>query len=392
MDLDQIVKRLEWLDDERRKDKSTISALEEHIVSLEGNIPALSQQIQELSGEVARTTAMLARFDQIEGTLAQVRVEFGRSVESIEKTRVDHEREVEKTRRGEVEALNRSIADVRKGLEPIPDIKKNLQLHTDEEFRLGRLIEELKQKVEATKHNDEEYQRGLHVLDEGRRHDAKRLTDVQGEVAALRKRMDEQRGKAELSIEGVRKMEIRIGEFQAAEAERRQIQSGFIDKITLQQVERDRTWKDWQTRFDDFTKEAVNLDAQLQTLEATNRAIKRSQEAFDEITQKFERRVNEITEMQRLVEERFRQEWVAFKADDQKRWANYTLAQEEQQRESGRLIEKITERIVGVEDLAQEVHDLISQISEETQKRLQSMLSMSHQWMDEYERTFGKGR
>ena len=41
--------------------------------------------------------------------------------------------------------------------------------------------------------------------------------------------------------------------------------------------------------------------------------------------QRFDRRLNEITEMQRLVEERFRQEWVSFKADDQKRWTNYTL-------------------------------------------------------------------
>src|SRR5271157_3054160 len=308
MDLDQIVKRLEWLDDERRKDKNTISALEERIVHLEGNLPALSQQIKELSGEVARTTAMLARFDQVEGTLAQMRVDFSRSLDSIEKTRLDHDREVEKTHRGEVEAMNKSIADVRKGLEPIPDIKKNLQVHTDEEFRLGRLIEETKQKIEDTKHNDEEYRRVQHILEEGNRQNAKRLTDIQGEVAALRKRMDEQRGKAELSLESIRKMEIRIGEFQAAEAERRQIQSGFIDKITLQQVERDRIWKDWQTRFDDFTRDAVNLDAQLQTLEATNRAVKRSQEAFDDITQKFERRVNEITEMQRLVEERFEQE------------------------------------------------------------------------------------
>jgi len=392
MDLDQIVKRLEWLDDERRKDKNTISALEERIVHLEGNLPALSQQIKELSGEVARTTAMLARFDQVEGTLAQMRVDFSRSLDSIEKTRLDHDREVEKTHRGEVEAMNKSIADVRKGLEPIPDIKKNLQVHTDEEFRLGRLIEETKQKIEDTKHNDEEYRRVQHILEEGNRQNAKRLTDIQGEVAALRKRMDEQRGKAELSLESIRKMEIRIGEFQAAEAERRQIQSGFIDKITLQQVERDRIWKDWQTRFDDFTRDAVNLDAQLQTLEATNRAVKRSQEAFDDITQKFERRVNEITEMQRLVEERFRQEWVAFKSDDQKRWANYTLAQEEQQRESVRLIEKINERIVLVEDLSQEVHDLISQSTEETQKRLQGLLSLSHQWMEEYERTFGRPR
>jgi hypothetical protein len=67
-----------------------------------------------------------------------------------------------------------------------------------------------------------------------------------------------------------------------------------------------------------------------------------AQEAFEEITQRFDRRINEITEMQRLTEDRFRQEWVSFKADDQKRWTNYSLVQEEQQREQTATLSAIT--------------------------------------------------
>jgi hypothetical protein len=70
------------------------------------------------------------------------------------------------------------------------------------------------------------------------------------------------------------------------------------------------------------------------------RAVKRSQDSFDEITQKFERRINEITEMSRINEDRFRQEWGGFKNDDQKRWTNYSLSQEEQFREIQRQLEK----------------------------------------------------
>ena len=119
-----------------------------------------------------------------------------------------------------------------------------------------------------------------------------------------------------------------------------------MEKQNLGVMERDRTWRDWQARFEQVESQSLNLDSQLQSLDATHRAVKRSQETFDEISARFERRINEITEMQRLIEERFRQEWVSFKADDQKRWTNYTLAQEEQNRELNRQFGKSEERVV----------------------------------------------
>ena len=96
--------------------------------------------------------------------------------------------------------------------------------------------------------------------------------------------------------------------------------------------------------------------------------------------------------MQRLTEERFRQEWVNFKADDQKRWTNYTLAQEEQHRETFRLTDKQSERLIVLEDSVQELRDSIHVIIEDTQVRLQGLLGISHQWLDEYERTHGGSR
>ncbi|HSF81728.1 MAG TPA: hypothetical protein VLA49_10865, partial [Anaerolineales bacterium] len=105
-----------------------------------------------------------------------------------------------------------------------------------------------------------------------------------------------------------------------------------------------------------------------------------------------ERRLNEITEIQRLAEERFRQEWVTFKADDQKRWTNYTLTQEEQRGEANRQYEKLADRISNMEDLVQEFSDLIGQMNEQTEKRMQSLLAMTHEWVSAYERTIGRMR
>jgi len=183
-------------------------------------------------------------------------------------------------------------------------------------------------------------------------------------------------------------VDMRINELQASEAERRQAQSAFIEKQNLLQVDRERAWKDWQARFADITKQARELNTQLQALDAMNRTLKRSQLAFDDITQTFERRVNEISELQRLVEERFRQEWVAFKADDQKRWTNYTLSQEDQHREFNRTFEKHNERLVLLEDITQEIRDLSQQIIVDIRNRLQKVMTLSGDLLEEHNRSF----
>jgi chromosome segregation ATPase len=209
-------------------------------------------------------------------------------------------------------------------------------------------------------------------------------------VSALRKRADEQRGKIDLANDQVRKIEARLSEVFTSENDRKQAQTSFIEKQTLIQVERDRTWKEWLVRFEAVEKEAAGLDAQLQALDATHRSVKHSQDALDEVTQKIERRTNEITEMQRLSEDRFRSDWMAFKADDQKRWTNYTIAHEEQQRDVDKQFDKITERFAELDDLCQELQETLTQTNEENAKRLQSLLALSHEWMSDYEKVFGR--
>jgi len=390
MDLDQLAKRLDWLDGERRKDKLVIQTLEERLAVIESSLPGLLQQVKEISGEVTRLSAMLAKFDQIDASLAQMRVDHARALETVDKSHLERQREMEKARMADQEGLSKLIGEVRRGLDPIPELRKSLQSRMDEDFRLARLIEEANQKILEYRRSDDEYRRAQKLLEENQRQEAKRVTDVQGELAALRKRQDEQRGKIDLASDSARKVELRIGEFQSAESERRQTVAAFIDKQNMAAAERDRIWKDWQARFELIERQGMGLDAQLQAIEATHRSIRRSQEAFDEITQRFDRRINEITEMQRLTEDRFRQEWVAFKADDQKRWTNYALVQEEQQREQNRFFERNNERIVVLEDLTQEMRDTIQLIREENQKRLQSLLAIAHEWVEQYDRVFGR--
>lgn len=392
MEVDQILKQLEWLDGERRKDKDILAKQEERIISLEGNLPAVYQQIKDLNSELTRLSAVIGRMDHYDEVLLQQRVEVNRQFEEIDKQTKKREEEVEKVRRVEMRSVDTSIAEVRKEVEGIAGLRRGLQARVEEEIRLGRLIDELRVKIQDMQRNEEEYSRTYRLIEDGRRQDAKRLVDMQGEVAALRKRADEQRGQTELLNSSFRKVDGRLAELMTVETERRESQVAFLDKQALLQVEYERSWKEWQARIDAIESKSSDVESHLTTLDETHRSIKRLKDLTDELVQRVERRVGEITEVQRLTEERFRQDWVTFKADDQKRWTNYTLTQDEQRGEILRNFEKLIEQVAQLEDNVQEQKDAIEQMVEQNEKRLQSLLTLAHDWVAEYERTEGRVR
>lgn len=392
MDLEQLQKRLQWVEDEWRKEKDSITLLENRLATLEGGLSGVSEQVKEVSGEITRLAALTTRMNQYDQSLLQIRTENKQQLDELDKTFKLRNEETEKVRRVETKALENDLLVIRTSLESLQKIEKSLQARIEEETRLQRMIEDLRNKTDQVRREEEEYTRTLRLLEDGRRQDSKRLTELQGEVAALRKRADEQRGQAELMSTNLSKVENRINELTIVETERRDAMTSFLDKQALTQVERDRVWKDWQTRFETIERQASDIESQLLKLDTTHRETKRAQAALEDLTQRVERRINEITEIQRLAEDRFRQEWVTFKADDQKRWTNYILTQEEQRGEALRQSEKLAEQVTHLGDELQEVKDLLQQANEQAERRLQALLAMTHDWVSTYERTVGRSR
>lgn len=392
MDLEQLQKRIQWIEDERRREKDALATLENRLAALESSQAAPQQQVKELAGEVTRLSAVVTRMDGFDAALLQIRQENKRAIDDLDKEAKIRSEEAEKVRRIELRSLENGLADLRKELEKIPKLEKGIQTRSEDVNHVRRMVDELRLKIGEVRTEEQEYTRTFRLMEDGRRQDAKRIVELQGEVTALRKRLDDQRGQNELLNNGLRKVEARLTELVSVENERREAMNSFLDKQALTQVERDRTWKEWLIRFETIEKQARDIEAQLLSLDTTHREVKRSQTSVDELAQRVERRISEITEIQRLSEDRFRQEWVTFKADDQKRWTNFTLTQEELRGEISRQFDRLTERSTHLEDELQEVKDLLQQANEQVEKRLQALLAMSHEWVASYERTVGRSR
>ena len=382
VDIDQIVKRLEWLDSERWKDKNQIAVIEGRLSEVQTENAQLKGQIKDLEADLSKYSNVNSKIEQNEATIAQLRIDAFRTIEEKDKSHAEREKEIDAARRNGIDSVNRILTELRKSIEPLQDLRKTLLSRNEETIRLNRLIEETGARIDTIALDKDEYARFQKTVEDNRKQDTKRVIEIQTEVSAYRKRIEDMRGRVDLVNDNIRKIEQRMNEMLAAESDRKQSVTEFQEKQSLVNLEHEKTWQDWKTAFDEIIVKAAGLDTQIQTLENTSRSVKRSQDTLDEVTHRFDRRTNELIEMQRLMEEKLRQEWATFKTDNQKRWTNYSLGQDEIQASYQRNIDAIQARMQSIEDASASTLDDVNLRDELYITQLQDLFTMVRGWLE----------
>ncbi len=333
MEFEQLIKRLDWLETQQRKTSETTSATEERLASLERDVAALIKQFRTLEKELAEIPILTSRVNQFEEIFTKQRKEMNLAAEQIDKTAQKRELEITKRQQVEWEKLTRSLEEFRRGTDT-SDIRKAIKDKAIEEIRISQALADIKARAEEIASTHEKIERTQQAFEESRRTDIKRMADLQGDVTALRKRLDETRDKtapehgqpAHRGKPHDRTAGFRIRTQTSADRFHRTTIPGTRGtRASLEGLER-AAWKTSKNRSSTWIHRCRSPRKPPARPSAPRIPT-------SELNQKLERRINEITEIQRLADERSRQEWVTFKAEDQKRWTSYTLSQEESIRE-----------------------------------------------------------
>jgi len=385
MENEQMEKRIKWLDDERRKDKAIISELGDRLEELEGKLDAASKKQTEFDSDITRLRTSLTRVDYFDDGLADFRLERKKELKDFEKLTKSWINDAKKNLRAQIQGLEAGQKSLVEDYKQVKDLEKKMTARIEEETRFNAVLREMEKDVGDIDQQYKEYIRYSRSAKEERQKEVKRITDLQGEQTALRKRVDEMRGLMDLVNSDNQKIKNRIQELESIRRDLKNEQDSFLESAALQNTKRESTWKNWMTRFDSIEKQALDLDEQMTKLDSTHRGVKRMQDELKDLSTLLDRRVNEITEMQRLADERFRQEWGTFTADDQKRWTNYTLSQKEQSKVLERQYKEGEERISVLEDGMQEIEDQLGQLSSYSEAQLQGLLGLIREWAGEFE-------
>jgi len=329
MDINQIAKMIEWLDEERRRDKQTIATLEERLAQQEDTIGTLQSRLRGMESDQTMIRESSLPAEKERDMLERIRQEMSQLVEHSEARRLNAEREVERRQELQREGITRTIRNLEEKLDQVQRSTGSITEVKSEGSRVADSMFVLQQRVDDLTKQLEEPDRRLAFLEEQRRQDSRRLSEIESELPEIRKQIDGIRPKVtlieDLSIRNERKLQ----DVQNGERERREQIQQFIDQQNLVTQQRDQKVDSLFKRFSEH-EEAMQANLErFETWAAAYRDMKRIISDFERIGDRLERRINEVAEMQRLSEERFRQEWNDWRDDDQRRWKQMTLANDD---------------------------------------------------------------
>lgn len=391
-DIHQLIQRIDWLDKERQKDKQEIARLIERVSALEKEKGGLETRLKQFDADIAKAVTTASRVTSIDTMLDQVRSDVNRQIEVLEKRRLDSEREQEKIRVIDREATTRGLSELRKPLDVLPKIENELATRREEERRINKVVSEIQLRASEILRRDDERMRSMAALEETRRQDAKRVVDLQAELPELRKRADENKAKLEILEDMVRRNDVRIGEVVSLENDRRLSQMAWMETQQVAAAERERAWNDLRQRAEAILRGTDDFGHRMETYAETHRQMKKLIDEYYVNVDRVERRINEAAEIQRLAEERFKQEWNAFMADEQKRWTTHMLLRDEQWRDNDRIVSKLNDRIDIVEEQLPDFRETLRTMQATDQTRLQALYNVVREFVSEYDQALTKAR
>ncbi len=379
MDLEKALQKISDLESEIVVLKKALTTQTSRTNNLDEKVNSFLSTSRDQKKELERIGNSVNNLNSFDATIAKMRIEFSKKMEETEKSILADEKMRDNLRRDEIKAINLALEKNKQDL--LKDIEQKLKMQLDETNRLVQKYKEVESSVERKLHEDEETKGSLAGLASEFGQYKKKLESISTDVEIYKKYQGEIREKQDAILTSIRNNDARIDEIVNSEAERKQTFLNYIEQNTINQRDRERMWQDWQQQFDESIKQIYRLLPELQNQQLE---LNKSKSAFDEITQRFDRRINEITELYRMLDEKFRQEWNTYRTDSDKKWSNVSIAFEEKQSGISEQIDKIKERLLTVEDSTHEMQEVLILMSKEIQKGMQGLMNMVNGWMDAF--------
>ncbi len=375
---------VEWLEEQRMKDRKLLAAMHEQLAALETAQRQLLARVAEFEADLQKARAAAVQSTKVPDLLDQLRGEIGQLLDGVEQRRSKAEREAEKHRLQDRDLVNGQLADLLKRVEALRVVDE-LAARKEGEMRLFQMAGDMRQRLDVVVRGDGERTAALASIQEQRRQDAKRMTDMYSELQQARRRVDELKARADVMQDVAVRSDARVGEMLGMETERHTRQAAWLEQQNLVQLERERGAREVQAALTASETLLREFSQRMDIYAESHREMQRTAQSFGDQTARLDRAVVEAREAQRLLTDRMLEEWNEFAAADQRKWNAHLLSRDEQWREHLNRHSVELARLAVVEQGARDAADLLRAFQKTDQTRLKALLEIIHEALSAYE-------
>lgn len=380
MELTQTQQMLNWLENERVRDKHTISALQERVAGQSNELIAMAKRVQDLETQLAAARAALAKALQFPDLIQQFKEELVAEMDRREDARQKALRESERLHKAEMEALGRNITEVRKELPRLKPLEDDLPMRRAEDRRLAELIAVVTQRVEEVAARFEAPLQSVVYLEESRRQDVKRIAQLEEIVAGHLKRLDALTSKTSLLEDALPRITPRIDEVHKRVDE----QNKLIEELRVNEFRRTQDMKGWIEEIERRTAPIPDHVAAFQHLQEQAQINQRYLEEIKGFKERLEGRQAEVAEAQRIAEERGKRQMEEFLTEQEKRWKRFTTEADEKWNAHERIHRPLPERLEAIDAKFKPIYEQLDTLWEIQEGWEKMTMMVAREWRTTY--------
>ena len=242
----ELLKRMEWFDEQRRKTARRLTEMEQKLQRQEGEVARRDERIEELERQLTAATQKITRLEEVDKRLNTIREELFEQIEQYDKRRILAEQEIDRLRRVEHESLSREIADTRKELPAIGRLQHDMELRIAEESRLANLIGTVQATMDPIRNQIAEWERSLAFLEEKEKQNSRSVADIQTQLLEISKRWDPINARIDVLANTLAKSESTRQDIIEAQLEQREIIKKWAEQIQIGEHERNKQLENWR--------------------------------------------------------------------------------------------------------------------------------------------------
>ncbi|MBN2003073.1 MAG: hypothetical protein JXA21_06920 [Anaerolineae bacterium] len=346
MELSQMEQMIRWLDEERKRDKLQISALQERVEQQLQTIESQSVDIERMHHDIVALQTQVRRTQDYPGMLEKVHRDLSSGIEEFKTTTRRERVESEQLRRVESETINEQLAEIGIKLRDLMRLEDPLKAREAGEQRLQGQMQTLSNALADLTKRIEDRLQSIVYLEEQRRADTRRIAATEGEIPGLRKSLDELAVKIARVEDSIRKIPARVEEaIQIAKS-----YDPRIEELRVADFQREQRVKQYTDQADHVNTEVTRLVEQTQKYALLYNQNKQALEGLDAFQSRIEKRQNEIAEMQRITEERLKRQWEEWQSTFARDWQKRQVSEEDRWRRQDLTNQKGVEQVASINE------------------------------------------
>lgn len=343
-------KRLEWLDEERRKSGRKLAELEQRSALQERELAARERRIQDLEKQLSLVNSQLTRIPMIDTQLSQFRDDIVKMIEQYDKRRIEAERELDRLRRVEHEATTREIADIRKELPAIGRIEQELPLRQAEEARLANLIGVQQNILAQVSTQVENVERSLTFLAEKEKQDSRNIGEIQATLLEISKRWEPINNRLEILGQNVSKVQTTAQTTGEAQVLLRKSISDWTEQVQIGEHERNQRLASWQRTMDEQEAAFQRFNQDWVKFNNQHNESRTAVETMKALQTHLEQQQREANELVRVESKRMESRWEQFTQEDARKWKNFEADSLQRLSINDRRERELREQIIALEE------------------------------------------